>query len=273
MSRLQLEGRVAVVTGAASGIGAASSLRLAAEGAIVVLADINAAGSQEVAEQIRAAGGEAAVVLTDVASESDIRNLIQGVADTYGRLDVLFNNAADLSLDVFARDRTIDQLDVETWERVFTVNLRGQMLCARQAVGHMVRGGGGSIVNMSSTASLVGDDVRTAYAAAKAGVNSLTRSIAVSHGKQGVRANAIAAGFVLTPPARERVPPWLLETYERNSLLSHLGTPEGVADVVLFLASDQSRLITGQVINVDGGSLAHSPTMASVRLHEEHHAD
>lgn len=273
MSELQLQGRVAVVTGAASGIGAASSLRLAGEGATVVLADINAAGSQAVAEQIRAAGGEASVVLTDVASESDIRTLIQGVADTYGRLDVLFNNAADLSPGVFARDRTIDQLDVETWERVFTVNLRGQMLCARYAVGHMVRGGGGSIVNMSSTASLVGDEVRTAYAAAKAGVNSLTRSIAVSHGKQGVRANAIAAGFVLTPPALEQVPPWLLETYERNSLLPRLGTPEAVADVVLFLASDQSRLITGQVINVDGGSLAHAPTMASVRLHEEHHAD
>jgi NAD(P)-dependent dehydrogenase (short-subunit alcohol dehydrogenase family) len=269
----QLRGRVAIVTGAASGIGAATARLLAAEGAGVVLADINDPAAEGVAAEIRSRGGQAHFVHTDVAQETQIEALIAAAVELFGRLDILHNNAADLSAELFARDRAIDVMDVDTWERTFTVNLRGQMLCAKHAVPQMVRGGGGSIINMSSTASLVGDEVRLAYGAAKSAVNSMTRSIAVSHGKQGVRCNAIAAGFVLTPPAREQVAPWLLETYASNSLLAQLGTPEAVADVVLFLASEQSRLITGQVINVDGGSLAHAPTMATVRGYKENHAD
>jgi NAD(P)-dependent dehydrogenase (short-subunit alcohol dehydrogenase family) len=268
-----LKGRVAVVTGAASGIGAATAARLAEEGASVVLADINDAASESVAVQIRNAGGDALAVHTDVANEAEIEAVMAAAIEVYGRLDILHNNAADLSPAIFAADRTVDVMDVETWDRVLRVNLRGQMLCAKHAVPHLVRAGGGSIINMSSTASLVGDEVRLAYGAAKSAVNSMTRSIAVSHGKQGVRCNAIAAGFVLTPPAREQVPQWLLETYAQNSLLPQLGTPEAVADVVLFLASDQSRLITGQVINVDGGSLSHAPTLATVRTYKENHAD
>jgi NAD(P)-dependent dehydrogenase (short-subunit alcohol dehydrogenase family) len=268
-----LTGRVAVITGAASGIGAATARGLAQAGASVVLADINDVGAESVAQQIRDAGGDATFVHTDVADEAQIEAVMAAAVEVFGRLDILHNNAADLSAGLFARDRTIEAMDVDTWERTFTVNLRGQMLCAKHAVPLMVRGGGGSIINMSSTASLVGDEVRLAYGAAKSAVNSMTRSIAVSHGKQGVRCNAIAAGFVLTPPAREQVPPWLLETYASNSLLPELGTPEAIADVVLFLASDQSRLITGQVINVDGGSLAHAPTMAAVRAYKESHAD
>jgi NAD(P)-dependent dehydrogenase (short-subunit alcohol dehydrogenase family) len=267
-----LSGRVAVVTGAASGIGAATARRLAEEGASVVLADINDAAAEGVVEEIHGAGGEALFVHTDVALEADVEAVMAAAKEAFGRLDILHNNAADLSAGLFARDRTIDVMDVETWERTFTVNLRGQMLCAKHAMPHLVRGGHGSIINMSSTSSLVGDEVRLAYGAESA-VNSMTRSIAVSHGKQGVRCNAIAAGFVLTPPAREQVPPWLLETYAQNSLLTELGTPEAIADVVIFLASDQSRLITGQVINVDGGSLAHAPTLATVRMYKENHAD
>jgi NAD(P)-dependent dehydrogenase (short-subunit alcohol dehydrogenase family) len=268
-----LSGRVAVVTGAASGIGAATARRLAEEGASVVLADINDAAAEGVVEEIHGAGGEALFVHTDVALEGDVEAVMAASIEVFGRVDILHNNAADLSAELFARDRAIDVMDVETWERTFTVNLRGQMLCAKHAMPHLVRGGHGSIINMSSTSSLVGDEVRLAYGAAKSAVNSMTRSIAVSHGKQGVRCNAIAAGFVLTPPARQQVPPWLLETYANNSLLTELGTPEAIADVVLFLASDQSRLITGQVINVDGGSLAHAPTLATVRTYKENHAD
>ncbi len=270
---MQLDGRVAVVTGGASGIGAASARRLASDGARIVLADINLAGAESVAGEIIEAGGTALAVHADVVSEVEVRSVMQLAAERFGRVDILFNNAADLSAEIFARDRAIEEMEVATWERVFAVNLRGQMLCAKHAVGHMVRTGGGSIINMSSTSSLIGDEVRLAYSAAKAGVNSLTRSLAVSHGKSGIRSNAIAAGFVLSPPAREQVPSWLLEVYERNSLLPELGTPEAVADVVAFLACDQSRLITGQVINVDGGSLSHSPTLAAVRTHEESHAD
>jgi NAD(P)-dependent dehydrogenase (short-subunit alcohol dehydrogenase family) len=273
VTRMLLSGRVAVITGAASGIGAATARRLAEEGASVVLADISDAAAEGVVQEIHGAGGDALFVHTDVGVEADIQAAMAAALEVFGRIDILHNNAADLSPGLFARDRTIEAMDVETWERTFTINLRGQMLCAKYAVPHMVKAGGGSIINMSSTASLVGDEVRLAYGAAKSAVNSMTRSIAVSHGKVGVRCNAIAAGFVLTPPAREQVPPWLLETYASNSLLPELGTPEAIADVVLFLASDQSRLITGQVINVDGGSLAHAPTMAQVRNHRENHAD
>jgi NAD(P)-dependent dehydrogenase (short-subunit alcohol dehydrogenase family) len=200
-----------------------------------------------------------------VSDEQQVEALMAHAASTFGSIDVLHNNAAALGPDMLGQDGDLLSTTAETWDRTFSITLRGQWLCARHAVPYMLSAGRGSIVNMSSGTSLGGDRVRIAYSAAKAGVNSLTRSIATMYGKQGVRCNAIAAGFVLSPPARAQVPPRDLLVYQDNCLTPELGTPEDLAAVVVFLASDEARYITGQVISADGGSFSHLGTLAAFR--------
>jgi NAD(P)-dependent dehydrogenase (short-subunit alcohol dehydrogenase family) len=260
-----LEGRTAIVTGAGSGIGRATALRMATEGARVVLADINDAGLAEVAAAIEAAGGTSTSCRTDVSDDDQVQALVAHTVETFGAVDVLHNNAAALGPEMLGRDGNLETTSLPTWDFTFAVTLRGQFLCARHVVPHMIAAGRGSIVNMSSSTSLGGDVVRIAYSAAKAGVNSLTRSIATMYGKQGVRCNAVSPGFVLTPPARLQVPPQDLEIYEANCLTPELGAPEDIAALVVFLASDEARYITGQVISADGGSYSHLGTLAAFR--------
>ncbi len=262
------EGRTAIVTGAASGIGRATALRFATEGANVVLADIDEAGLDRVRAEILASGGAATAQRTDVSEERDVQALIAAAMDTYGRVDVLHNNAAAVGPDTLGQDLDLLGTSLEIWDTTFAVALRGQFLCARHAVPHMLAAGSGSIVNMSSSTAFGGERVRIAYSAAKAGVNALTRSIATMYGKQGIRCNAVSPGFVLTPPARLQVPPDALQIFEDNCLTPGLGTPEDVAAVVVFVASDEARYLTGQVICVDGGSFSHLGTLAAFRGQE-----
>ena len=260
-----LEDRTAVITGAASGIGRATALRMAAEGARVVLADINVAGLAEVAELIAQRGGTCSSCPTDVSDAEQVGALVDHALATFGSLDVLHNNAAAVGPELLGRDGDLMATTPEIWDLTFGVTLRGQYLCARAAMRPMLAAGRGSIINMSSGTSLGGDRVRIAYSAAKAGVNSLTRSIATQYGKQGVRCNAVAPGFVLTPPALAQVPPRDLQVYEDNCLTPELGQPDDVAAMVVFLASDEARYVTGQTISVDGGSFAHLGTLAAFR--------
>lgn len=260
-----LGGKTAIVTGAASGIGRATALRMAECGAAVVLADINADGLTEVSESISAKGGRALAVPTDVGDEEQIRALADRAVEAFGPVHVLHNNAAALGASSLGKDGNLEAMTSALWDQCFAVNLRSQMLCAKYTVPHMLAAGGGSIINMSSGASLAGDTVRLAYSAAKAGVNALTRSLATMYGKEGVRCNAVAPGFVLSPPARAQVPERHLQAYEDNCLTPFLGEPEDIAEVVVFLASDRARYLTGQVISVDGGSLAHLGTVAKRR--------
>lgn len=250
----ELQGRTAVITGASSGIGRATAIRMGASGAQCALFDINEVGLLETAGLIEAAGGQASCSVVDVAVEGEVADAIAAVIREFGRIDVLHNNAAALGPDTLGKDGDLLDTSVEIWERSLAVNLRGQMLMARSVVGAM-KGHEGSIVNMSSAASLVGDASRLSYSVAKAGVNQLTRSIAVTYGKVGIRCNAVAAGLVLSPPAREQLTPELLEQFKRACLLPFIGVPEDIAEVVLFLASDRSRYITGQIISADGGML------------------
>jgi len=258
-----LEGKVIIITGAGSGIGRATAKRLASEGASVVVADINLAGAQETVALVEAAGGRAIAQQADVADEASARDMVASAIAAYGRLDGLHNNAANVF--VVPDDTDIVSMDVAVWDASMATNVRGPMLGCKYAIPHMLAGGGGTIVNTSSNAGQMGDLLRVAYGVSKAGVDSLTRYVATMYGKQGVRCNAISPGVVATPALVNNVSPTELEMFESHHLTPYMGKPEDIAAVVAFLMSDDSRFITGQVINVDGGMLAHTPLYQQMR--------
>jgi len=249
--------RVAIVTGGGGGIGGATARALADEGASVLVVDIDEAAAGRVALGIDQAGGTAAAFRADLSEEADVLATIAAVAARFGRLDVVHNNAALTESDFLTRDTAVADLALDVWERTMAVNLRSQMLMCKHAIPLMVRGGGGSIVNMSSGASLKGDRTRTAYGASKAGVNALSMYVATSHGKQGIRVNTIVPGLVITDAVRAHLDERMLAGLGKATLTPYLGQPEDIADLVVFLASDQSRYITGQMIVIDGGMSAH----------------
>jgi NAD(P)-dependent dehydrogenase (short-subunit alcohol dehydrogenase family) len=265
MAERRLAGKVAIVTGAASGIGRATALALAREGAAVVVADLNADGANAVAEGIEAAGGRAVGQATDVSSEPSVAAMVAAAIDRFGGLDVLHNNAAASDPAVMGGDGELAALSLETWERTLAVNLRGPMLGCKHAIPRMLERGGGVIVNTSSASGLTGDLVRTAYGVSKAGLDALTRYVATQYGKRGIRCNSIAPGVIATPALAANVPPELIAVYERSHLTPRLGRPEDIAEVVVFLATDAAAFITGQVLSVDGGLLAHHPAVAEMR--------
>ncbi|SFR90287.1 SDR family NAD(P)-dependent oxidoreductase [Sphingomonas jatrophae] len=257
-----LEGKVAIVTGAGSGIGRATALLLARAGAAVTVADLDGARAGGVAGEIEAAGGAALGIACDVAREEDVQAMVAATVARFGGLDILHNNAAASSPTLMARDRDIVSMDVAVWDEAFAVNLRGPMLGCKHAIPHMLARGGGAIVNTSSASGLVGDLSRPAYGASKGGLNALTLYVATLHGKQGIRCNAIAPGVMETPALTANVSPQQIDIYRRNHLTPRLGLPEDVAATVLFLVSPAAAFITGQIVSVDGGLLAHHPAYA-----------
>jgi NAD(P)-dependent dehydrogenase (short-subunit alcohol dehydrogenase family) len=259
MQRSRLAGKVAIVTGAASGIGRATALLMAREGAAVVVADVNGAGAAAVAKEIEAAGGAALGQPADVAEEASVVAMVDAAVKRFGGLDVLHNNAAAVDPALMSRDGDVVDLDVGVLDRTLAVNLRGPMLGCKHAIPRMLERGGGAIVNTSSASALVGDPVRTAYGISKAGLDALTRYVATQYGKRGIRCNSIAPGVVATPALAANVPPEMIAIYERSHLTPRLGRPEDIAAAVAFLASDDAAFITGQTISVDGGLLAHHP--------------
>ena len=194
--------RVAIVTGGGGGIGGATARALAREGASVVVADIDGEAAEQVVTEISGTGGRAIAFQGDLSEETQVVSAIAAATSGFGRLDVLHNNAALTESDFLTRDTAVTDLPLEVWERTMAVNLRSQMLTCKHAVPEMVRHGGGSIINMSSGASLKGDRTRTAYGVSKAGVNALTMYVATSHGKQGIRVNTIVPGLIITDAVR-----------------------------------------------------------------------
>jgi NAD(P)-dependent dehydrogenase (short-subunit alcohol dehydrogenase family) len=253
----RLGGRVAIVTGGGGGIGAATARALARHGAAVMVVDVNQAAADAVAATIEDEGGEAVAFRADVSSEDQVMAAVEAAVSRFQRLDILHNNAALTDSDFLHADVAVTDLSLDVWEQTMAVNLRSQMLMCKHAVPHMVRGGGGSIVNMSSGASLKGDRTRTAYGVSKAGVNALTLYVATSHGKQGIRANTILPGLIITDAVRAHLREATLAGLSKATLTPAVGQPDDIADVVVFLASDESRYITGQMIAVDGGMSAH----------------
>lgn len=262
-----LKGRVGIITGAASGMGRAAALLMAERGARIVVADIAADKATEVVDLIRSRGGKAICCGGDIASEADWRSVVATAVDTYGRIDILYNNAADLRPEIYGRDAAIalEEMDVPLWDHVMAVNLRGTMLGCKHVIPEMTRQGGGSIINASSNAAAAGQETTMAYGASKAGVNVLTQYVATAYGQRGIRCNAIAPGLVISTEMKALLDPGLLRIFEDNILTPYTGVPEDVAEVAAFLASDAARYITGQVIAVDGGLTAHAPYYSDLR--------
>lgn len=249
-----LEGKVAIVTGAASGIGAASAHRFATEGAAVVVADLREAKAAEVARAINDEGGHAVVVAVDVADDASVAAMVSSTVRELGGLDVLFNNAGTL------RPGTAVELSVEDWDFVMGVNVRSVFLGAKHAVPVMEARGGGSIINTASVSGLHGDGGAVAYAASKAAVINLTRALSTDHAAAGIRVNAICPGTIETPPVQRMMAhPGVRELNENTNSLRRLGRPEEIAAAAVWLASDQSSFVTGEAVTVDGGLRARSP--------------
>ncbi len=256
----RFEGKVAIVTGGASGIGEATCRRLAAEGATVVIADIDGDRAASLATEI---GRTASAAQFDAVDVRSIERLVKGTVERFGRLDVLHNNAALTSPALHAKDNNAIDIDFDTWDLVFAANLRGYLAGCKYALPTMIAQRSGAIVNTASTGAFSGDITRMAYTVSKAAIIGLTRQIATHHGRQGVRCNAVAPGLVLSAGARATVPD-VIRVMQRHLLTPEIGEPDDLAALVCFLASDEARYINGQTYIADGGMLAHNPAMADL---------
>jgi NAD(P)-dependent dehydrogenase (short-subunit alcohol dehydrogenase family) len=256
-----LKGCVALITGGAGGIGSATARLLTSRGARVAVADLDLDTARRVAADLPGA----MAFHVDLASEASIVEMMQSVTSHFGRLDILHNNAALLDPKLSALDGDIEAMTTALWDRVFAVNLRGAMLCTREALPHLRRAAKGAIVNTVSNLGLQGHMIQAAYSATKAALIQMTRSVAASHGHLGIRCNAVAPGMTLTPALLEAFPAALREIMESETLRPQLGKPEDIAEAVAFLASDAARHITGEVLVVDGGLASHVPGLAGFR--------
>ncbi len=245
-----LQGRVALVTGAAQGIGAACARRLAASGAQVAVTDIDEQGAERAAAEIRAAGGEAIGLRLDVGDSHAVTAAVAAVVDRLGGLDIGVNNAGITSEGSPTGDLTDD-----AWRAIRSVNLDGVFYCTRAEIGAMRERGGGSIVNMASILSSAAFKDHVAYTASKHGVVGLTRGAAVDHASDGIRVNAVAPGFIRTP-LNDVLPPGTIAVVEQAHPLGRMGEVDEVAEVVAWLASDAASFVTASVYTVDGGYLA-----------------
>lgn len=261
----RIENKVAIITGGGSGIGRASALRFASEGATVVVADLNADTAKAVADEIIAANGKAMALTVDVSNEQQLEHMVLSTIDSFGRLDILFNNATNTDPVMSKKDSNFFTFDAEVFHHRMQTNVLGGVLAAKFAMPHMLERGSGCILFTSSSSSLRGEVAQFSYGATKAAVNWYVESIAATFGKQGIRCNGIIPGVIRTP-AMER---WANDDMKQAFLEIHnsprLGLPDDIANMALFLASDEAAYINGSLFKVDGGINCSTPMVPVVR--------
>jgi len=242
---LELKGKIALVTGAAQGIGRAIALLLAQKGADIVISDINLEKAEEMAKEIEALGRKAMAIKVDVANTNDVERMVEAILERFGQIDILVNNAG------IARDKLILRMTEEDWDSVLNVNLRGTFNCTKAVIKHMSKQRKGKIVNIASVVGEMGNVGQANYSASKAGVIGFTKTIAREFAQRGINVNAIAPGYIETPMT-EVLTEKVKEELRRMIPMERLGRPEDVAQAVLFLVSEATSYITGQVLNVNG---------------------
>ena len=258
----RLEGKVAVVTGSTSGIGIGIARLFAAEGAKVVICGRREEKGKAVVDSILRDGGEAYYHFMDITAPESIEKLFADTAEKYGKIDILVNNAANVGL----KDGRVDELTLEMWDAVFQSDVRGTFYAVKCVLPYLQKNEmGGSIINIGSMASCGGDLSSTAYACAKADVDMLTKSTALQYGKQRIRCNCVRPGLIVTPQNEANVPQVLKNIFLDNIMVDRYGCPEDIGHMCVYLASDESTYVTGQVINVDGGLNSHVSTVAQFR--------
>lgn len=254
---MRFEGKVALVTGGTSGIGEATAARLAAEGARVAIVGRDSERGNALAERIGTEGGEAVFVEADVTQENEVSAMVDAVMNRFGRIDVLVNNAGIINFG------TVITADIDEWDALMATNVRSVFLVSRSALPHMIAGGGGSVVNLGSNLGLVGTRGAAAYATSKGAIVQLTKAMALDHVADGIRVNCVCPGTIDTPLVqRQRVGRTEEQLRQSDARLrdrhpiGRMGTPEEVAAVIAFLASDEASFVTGSLYSVDGGYIA-----------------
>ena len=245
---MRVKDKVVIITGGGSGIGKETGIFFAKEGAKVVVADVNEKAGAETVEAIKNAGGEAFFARLDVSNREQTKQVVKDTVAKYGRLDVLINNAGII------QDALVVKMTEQQWDNVININLKGPFNCIQAVVEQMISQGSGVILNISSIVALYGNVGQTNYAATKAGLVGMTKTLAKELGKKGIRVNAVAPGFIYTPMTAT-VPEKILEMMKEKTPLKRLGTPADIANTLLFLSSDEASFINGAVISVDGGLL------------------
>ncbi len=257
-----LANKIAIVTGAATGIGLESARVLGEHGATVILADINATGIAQAAATLTAEGLDAHPISFDITIEAEIAEGVAKILKQHGRIDIMHNNAAIQTESQRSRDLDVIHLDTAAWDAAMAVNVRGPMLLCKYAIPSMIENGGGSIIHSASGFGTLGETTLTAYGSSNAALINLGRFIATQYGKKGVRSNVIAIGFVLTENAQATTPQIVKDILLKHVLATAHGSPRNIADVVAFLASEKAAFINGALIPVDGGFTAHQASTA-----------
>lgn len=251
----RVQDKVVVITGGASGIGFAAARLLAAEGATVVIGDLDQDRAATAAAELTAAGGQALGVAVNAMEERSLSALVETAVEEFGALHVMCNHVGGSNP---RKDRDLLRMDMDEFDRVMRLNVRSTVVGSRAALPHLIAAGGGSIINTASVGGLSGDFIQTAYGTAKASVIRLTQYVATQYGAQHVRCNAIAPGAVMTPALQDNLSGEAIESIRSHNALPFIGAPEDIAHAMVFLASDESRYLTGQTLTVDGGMSSHS---------------